>query len=308
MNNDNVAPTSFYRRGVRRVWLRAGCVEIGVLILFLAAPLAVPTMAGAAQTEDAAANDSAPYRFGVFPHYSIPRMEEIYAPIAASLGAAINRPVRFQTRSTFARFTADLFEGRYDIALVQPFDYVVAHDEYGYLPIARRGEPLSAVIMVHPDSAYQSLADLSHTTVALPPLTAAVSRLSLFALIGAGILPERDITINYQRNHEACLQQVLIGHASACGTAANPVRFFAAKMKTQLRRLHETGAIPHALFVVHRRVSGADRDRLKMAILNWPQSADGRNLLARGKFKRFVPAIDGEYEIVRRYLRETKAK
>lgn len=248
------------------------------------------------------------YVFGVFPHLSMGQLEKIYAPIAEDFERALGRKVVFRSKSNFEQFTAELRQRAYDVALVQPFDYVVAHDDYGYLPLARRGETLAAQLMVRPDSPLKSLRDLRGKKIGVPPDTSAISHLVKLALARAGVHPDRDVAIRHFRTHDSCLQQLVIGSIDSCGSASYPVRFFKSKWKVDLRVLGETSAIPHALFVVHERVPPDERQILLKTILSWPQSDRGRALLEHGSLKPFVVATDEEYDIVRNYSRQIHGK
>jgi len=238
---------------------------------------------------------------GVFPHLSVTRLEAIYAPVAREIGKALDRPVQFRTRSNFRAFTDELDKGTYDIALVQPFDYIRVHDSQGYLPLARRGEPLSAVIVVVSEAPYRTLADLRGTIIALPPEVAAVSYLSKIALAEAGLDPDKDVSLVHDRNHDGCLQRVMIGAASACGTAAGPVRFFQSKMKVLFRIVGESPAIPHVLFCVHPRVPPRDRELILASIVGLPATATGQAIIEEGQLKPFIPVTDADYDVVRRH-------
>lgn len=265
----------------------------------------VATLAPARAEEDAS---QPAYIFGVFPHLSMGQLEKIYAPIAEDFGRALSRQVLFRSKSDFEQFTNELKQQTYDVAMVQPFDYVVAHDRYGYLPLARRGETLAAQFMVLPHSPLKSIQDLRGKKIGVPPDTAAISHLVKLALSRAGLRPGRDVHLRHFRTHDSCLQQLIIGSIDTCGSAPYPVRFFQSKWKVELRVLSETFVIPHALFVVHKRVPPKERQILLRTILSWPQSQKGRALLEHGSLKPFVMATDGEYDIVRTYHKQINAK
>ncbi|MFL6571118.1 MAG: phosphate/phosphite/phosphonate ABC transporter substrate-binding protein, partial [Burkholderiales bacterium] len=196
----------------------------------------------------------------------------------------------------------------YDIALVQPFDYVDAHDKHGYLPLARRGEALEAVIVVRQDSPLASIQDLKGRIVSNPPADAAVSQLTSMAFRDAGIDPQTGLKRYYGKNHFACLQSVVIGAADACGTAEQALRTIEnqSQLPTRFRIVHKTRSIPHALFVAHKRVPQKDRDVLRRTILEWPNTEPGRKILDAGHFVPFVAARDTDYAVVRRYIRGRK--
>jgi phosphonate transport system substrate-binding protein len=249
-----------------------------------------------------------PYEFGVFPYLPLAKIHELHTPMAADFEAKLGRQVRLSSKAGYASFEDELRRETYDIALVQPFDYVDAHDKHGYLPLARRGEDLEAVIVVRHDSLLTTIKDLKGKTVANPPEGAAVSHLTSMALSDAGINPETGVKRYYGKNHFACVQSVLIGATDACGTAEQALRIIEKERRgpARLRILHKTIGIPHALLVVHKRVSKKHRDTLLKIILDWPNTEEGKEILDGGRFNPFVAAKDADYEVVRRYVRSRK--
>ena len=248
-----------------------------------------------------------PYELGVFPYLPLARIYDLYAPMAADFEAKLGRPVRLSSKAPYAAFGEELRNETYNIALVQPFDYVDAHDKHGYLPLARRGEPLEAVIVVRRESPLASLQDLKGRIVSNPPEDAAVSHLTSMALREAGIDPQTGVKRYYAKNHFACLQSVVIGAADACSTAEQALRTIEMQSPpARFRVLHRTASIPHALLVAHKRVPQKDRELLLHTILDWPNTEPGRKILDGGQFVPFVAARDADYEVVRRFLRGSK--
>lgn len=239
------------------------------------------------------------YVLGVFPHLPPRALEKVFAPMATDLGQALDKPVVLRSSTTFDRFSKNLDSEKYDIAFLQPFDYVRMADRYGYLPLATRTEKLSAIVVVRESSPVQSLDDLKGKRIALPPRTSAVSRLFENHLRTHKVDRNRDVTLSYHRSHVSCMQKVMTGEADACTTAAPAKRFFEHKMGAKLKSIAQTREIPHTLFAIHPRVPRQDRERVKMRILSWGQSDDGRVLLERGRLKPFVPIHNADYDIVR---------
>jgi phosphonate transport system substrate-binding protein len=259
----------------------------------------------AVSSQACAADDS--YEFGVFPYLPITKIHELYTPMARDFEAKLGRSVQLGSKSGYAAFTQDLRRQTYDIAFVQPFDYIEAHDRHGYLPLARRAGYLEAIIVVRRDSPFRSIEDLRGKTLANPPADAAVSQVTTMALWEAGINPSAEVVRSFGRNHFTCLQSVLIGVADACGTAEQPLRTLEnGEPSSRFRVLHKTVRIPHALFVVHKRVSRKHREALQKTIVDWSRTEEGKKILERGQFVPFVAAHDAEYEVVRQYVRGTK--
>src|SRR5215472_3676438 len=106
-----------------------------------------------------------PYEFGVLPYLPLAKIQELYGPIAADFEAKLGRPVWLSSKGDYTQYTAAVNKEIYDIAFVQPFDYVVAHDKHGYLPLARRRDALGALIVVRTDSPITAIQDLRGKTV-----------------------------------------------------------------------------------------------------------------------------------------------
>lgn len=243
----------------------------------------------------------APYTLGVFPHLSSGQIEKLFAPLAAHLSRQLGRPVRLRTKPNFNDFTSELSRQAYDIAFVQPFDYVVAHDKYGYEPLARRTGALAAILVVLPNSPLHSLGDLKGKTIGLPPSVAAVSYLTRMALSDAGMNIEKDVILEYFKAHDACLNQLMLHKVDVCGSAEHPIRFFENKWNLKFRTLTTTRTLPPALFMAHRRIPSEDREAIKRAILSWQKTKKGRDLLQGNGFTLFQSTNDSEYEVMRKY-------
>lgn len=243
------------------------------------------------------------YTLGVFPHLPARELERVFSPMAADLGKGLGVQVQFRSSSTYRKYMEQLDQQVWDIAFLQPFDYVRAHDKHGYIPLATRQQMLSAVIMVLPDSPIKSVQDLKGKKIALPPPPAAVSHLTRAALRKAGLDPDKDVTLSHHKSHVSCMQQVVLKEADACGTAAPAVRFFKAKTKKELRQVLESDKIPHTLFAVHPRVPEEQRRKLREIILGWGKDEQSMKMLKNGRLKPFRTIEDKDYDIVRSFLK-----
>ena len=252
--------------------------------------------ASAGDTQPSAKNE---YVMGVFPHLPPRDLENVFAPMASDLGTHVGRHVALSSSTTFERFTENLDKQEFDIAFVQPFDYVRVADQYGYRPLATRLEKLAAIVVVKPDSLLTTLSSLKEKRIALPPESSAVSHLFLGQLRANGLDPDRDVKLSRHRSHVSCMQQVIIGEADACVTAAPALRFFKEQMHVDLKIIAQSREIPHTLFIVHPRVPKQDREALRARILSWDKTEEGQQLLARGQLTPFVSIKDSDYDVVR---------
>jgi len=239
---------------------------------------------------------------GIFPHMPATRLLQVFSPIAEDFSAHLGKPVKLRTRPDFAQFAAELQAETYDIAFIQPLDYVWLHERHGYLPLARRDAPLQSVIIVAADSKLSGVQDLKGKTLAQAAPRAAVTQIIAAALQAEGFDLDKDIRRSYSTNHFACIQKVLTGEADACGTALRALAHWKdVKANDRFRIIYEAPVMPHALFVVHPRVPRKEREILLDTILSWPKTEAGREILSRGELLPFTRATDADYDPVRRF-------
>lgn len=256
----------------------------------------------------AAANAAKPsLLFGIFPFFSPTRMEAIYGPLAAHLGHSLDRPVYFQSASSFEQFTARLAKGDFDVAFVNAFDYQTAAAS-GYLPVARPEHDMITWFLVRSDSPLARLEDLRGQVVALPPVPSANSRIGSYTLERAGLTPGRDVTIRHFESHQSCLHQVVLGDAATCATGRTPRLLAEAHYGMRFRLLHAAPSAPPPLFVAHQRLGSAERARIGSVLTRLRDTEDGRKIQEESGFSSFVRTDGAEYAALRDYPQARKAK
>lgn len=247
------------------------------------------------------------YTFGVLPYLSAVRLEPIYVPISIEMSKAVKRTVDFRTASSDKRFFDKLKQQSFDIALIQPFWYPPAVDQFGYVPLARFSEPLSAMVYVLDDSPIKTLDDLEGKTIATPPAFVPIVDMAKRELRRRGMIPGKDLELRAFKAIDSCFQQVIIGAASACIGPSFAQTLIENKLNLRLRTILETPAIPGFSMVAHSRVPAADRQKIQNLLLAWGEGgADMSANPLREMSSGFVPAIDAEYDIVRSYIREIR--
>lgn len=248
------------------------------------------------------------YKFGVFPYLSAVRMDNIYAPISDQLSQNLNHKVQFRTSSTFKKFLEKLKAEYYDFALIQPFWYPIAVDKKGYIPLLKMEEPFVSLIMVLDNSSIHTVDDLKGKTIASPPSFVPVVHMAKRALLQHGIVPGKNVTLNAYKSVDSCFQQVLIGAADACIAPPFAPAIFENSMNIQLRIILKSSSIPNLALVVHPRVTEVDRKIIRKTLISWSDTDKGKKLLNSIQTKQFVPIVDSEYDAVREFIKEIKAK
>ncbi|MGD9823380.1 phosphate/phosphite/phosphonate ABC transporter substrate-binding protein [Desulfobacter sp.] len=255
-----------------------------------------------------AAAEENKYEMGAFPNMPVARIQALFTPMADAFAKALGKKVQLSSKPTFEKFEKVLNTEFYDIAHIQPFDYIHAHDKHNYLPLARRGGEIEALFVVLPDSKINKIQDLRGKKVLSPPPDAAVSHLANRSLQEAGLHPEKDVRREYSKDHFSCLQNVLIGEADVGISASQMIKQFENEknMSVPFKVIHKTIKIPNTLIVVHKRVPQKDRDILLKVTLTLENTAGGRKILDELYFKSVVPAEDSDYDVIRKYISSGK--
>jgi len=106
--------------------------------------------------------------------------------------------------------------------------------------------------------------------------------------------------------HTASLEMVLRGAADGTAIDSTVLEWYFAQndeRAARLRVIDTLGPSPMPPWVVSARVAEPLRDSLRAALLRMSRSARGRAVLQAGCMERFVEAVDGDYDPIRRMAR-----
>jgi phosphonate transport system substrate-binding protein len=234
------------------------------------------------------------YIFGAFPYFPPKRLAHQLAPIPLAFSKALGKTVHFRTTTSFNSFMDNLEASLYDIVLIQPFDYQRAIKS-GYLPLAQLDGRIAATFYVTKDSTLKNLQSLLGKTVAMPPAETAVSRLGIMYLNKHNLIHGENITIQYRRSHDSCINQLLNKQVAACASTYQVLQMMPDKM-AHVRILDKSPSIPSVLLMAHHNLSQTQRDTLKQTILSWKNTTEGQEILQAMHYDAFVPFVKRDYQ------------
>lgn len=241
---------------------------------------------------------------GVYPHLSKSHLERAYSAIATELTKASGKPVWFDASDNLKNFHTNLDNKKYDIVMLQPFDYVELADKGLYEALVTQITPLKAIFVVKESSHLQKIHNLLGRSVYFPPSKTAVSYLGRYSIKHSGINLDKDLNTIFERTHVTCLQKLMVGIADACVTAEQVMRYFQEKVGVKLRIIAESQQIPHALFAVKTSMKPEVKNLLRESLLNWNNSDTGKVLLENAKLDGFRKIEDSDFDIVRQIKKE----
>jgi phosphonate transport system substrate-binding protein len=239
-----------------------------------------------------------PLWVGITPLKPAAKLAEEWTPLLDQVARRSGVELRFRTATSIPAFGERLEKGEYDIAYMNPYHYQVVSASPGYRAFAReRNQPLEGILIVRKDSKIKSLRDINGAKVSFPtPLAFAASMLTQAELHAQGI----QVHAQYVQSHDSVLKSVAGGHFEVGGTILKVLQTADPQLGGSLRVLHTTAVYHSHPFGAHPRVPAGTVQKLQQAFSSLQQDEVGRKLLATVAFKGFEPAIDSDYNDVRR--------
>ena len=249
------------------------------------------------------------YIFGVHPLHNPKLLFEIYQPMIDYVNARIKgSELRLEASRDYASFERKLFSGRFDFALPNPYQTVIAAKK-GYKIFGKMGddENFRGIILVRKDSGINKVSDLRGKTVSYPAPTAlAATMMPQWHMHKNGLDVNHDITNSYVGSQESSIMNVYLGKSAAAATWPPPWEAFIKErpeVAEQVEIKWQTPALPNNGLVVRDDVPEALVDEVSKIIFSLHQDEEGRKILSAMELSRYEKALDSDYAPTREFLK-----
>lgn len=217
------------------------------------------------------------YTVAVVPQFAAVRIFNDWRPFLEQLERATGYHFKLLTYAKISDFDEALLKGIPDIAYMNPYHLILAHEDQGYRPLVRDSGQLTGILVVRRDSSIDNLSQLQGQAVAFPAPNAFGASLYIRAELAARHL---DLKPEYVGSHQNVYRAVARGDVVAGGGVQETLSREPPALQAQLRVLYVTpGVAPHPL-AASPRVSEAAGQKITDALLALRDTADGRRLLA----------------------------
>jgi phosphonate transport system substrate-binding protein len=239
-----------------------------------------------------AAEKGAQIEIGIAPFLPVRTTVHNYEPMRVYLERRLKQPVTFVTAPDYRTFNERT--SRYEY----PFIITVANAAYlacmdaGYVPLLQPRNATWPVLVVAKDDPLPNLEALRDRKIALPDQMAVISMQALRMLREAGLDPDRDVVIQYARNHGAAVNHVLAAEASAAIVSNRAFMQLPAATRSKARVVQEwkKGAAPGVVYLASPKLPHEQVERLRQAIMEFAHdTAEGRELMKHLGYDDLVP-------------------
>ena len=235
--------------------------------------------------------------FGVVPQHSAVELARQWGPLLVYLEGKTGETLRFETAKDIPAFEQRLAAGLYDIAYLNPADYVQLSKNPGYRAFARgKGARLRGLVVVAADGPIRSLDDLDGNVVAFPAPTAfAAAVLPLAHVKARGIA----VTPSFVGTHDSVYLAVARGYFPAGGGIRRTFDNCPDEVRRKLRVIWESPCYTSHPLAAHPRIAADRVDRIRQALIAMDGDPQGGGILAGLRMRGFEAGVDADWDDVR---------
>lgn len=265
-------------------------------MLLLAVLLAAPTHAA----------ELAPLQMGLLPYLSSDQLFKNFLPMKNYLEVQLNRRIEMSTAPNFKTYVQRAAHGDYDIYQTAPHFALLAETESGYHRVSRFMRELDGSVVVRNDSTVKRIEDLRGRTVITPDALAITSMLGEQLLKDHGLMSGRDYQLDRSISHNNAILTVFNGGADAALTSAAVFEHLDAEYKRELKILTKTRTVPHMMIMANPRLTPAEFQKLKSALLAFKSNGAGRNFFEATGYGDMGPITDADMAQLRPFIKATQ--
>lgn len=214
----------------------------------------------------ALAQEKCSIKVGVVPQFEQRKLLSIWSPILEALQQKTQCSYELVGSGSISEFESKFEAGEYDLAYMNPYHAVMAHNAEGYIPIARSGEKkLQGILVVRDDSPIQDIKALDGKEIAFPSPNA----LGASLLMRAELATKHGLKIKsrYVKTHSSVYLHVIKKLTDAGGGVARTLKEQSPAIQEKLRILYETQKVNSHPLVIHPRIAQPLRMEIQKAFL-----------------------------------------
>lgn len=245
--------------------------------------------------QDPVAVEGPEYSIGVVPQWGTDRLLKNWQPLVARLREDTGLNLKLDLTYSIPNFEKGFSEGDYDFAYMNPYHFVCAQRDQGYIPLVRDyDKQLKGILVASVDSEIEKIEDLRGKRIDFPSPNALGASLYMRALLSRKF--EIEFEPQFVKTHESVYLNVISGEAVAGGGVRRTLEAQDPAIQRQLRVIYETpGVAPHPI-AYHPRVPEEVVEKVQAAILALSQTEAGQELLAGIPMSQPGLAVKEDYQ------------
>jgi phosphonate transport system substrate-binding protein len=234
-----------------------------------------------------------PLELAVAPFLPAAILVQNYQPLRSFLERQLNVPVLFVTAPDYKTFYERTQRHEYPIIITVANAAYLASAEAGYVPMLRPVIGTCPAIVVAKNSSLTRTQDLRGKTVALPDPLSIIAMQGALMLHEYGLVPGKDVHLEYLSNHSAAVNHVISGDAVAAIVSDRALLQMPAATQANVRVIQdwEKASAPGVVYLASPALSPQRVAQLTQAILKFTRDTrEGREFINKLGYGGLVPA------------------
>lgn len=224
---------------------------------------------------------------GIYPYRSPSQTVEHYAPLRKLVAQSVARPVDMVSAPDVPMFVERLMAGDYDMVFTAPHVGRLAELRSGWRAVTQTALPMEIVVLVSAGSSIKTLKDLRDKTIAVGGRESIAYQSVDRALNRYRLALERNVKVVETLSFSNVVPALLHGEVDAGAITERLWRLLPATDRGRVRVVFRAPPLPGFLLMAHPRFGETDIERLRKALLEFKNTAEGRDFFEKTQLVGF---------------------
>lgn len=244
------------------------------------------------------------YILGVVPQQSPLILYKKWMPVVNYLSSATGLDIQFRTEKSIVEFEKSLYAGKYDLAYMSPYHYVIANKKQGYQSVVRRKKDIKGILVAPHESSEDAIN--SNTTFLFPSANAFAATLVMkYELLEKyGLDLNKTQNFKYVNSHDSVYKGVARNFGGLGGGVQRTFdNLNSEDDKKKLKILYVTKGYPSHPIAIKPTMLADDKNILVEAMLSMPVE-----ILSTLSMEEIKIVDDAEYDVIRELSKRLKVE
>lgn len=208
--------------------------------------------------------------FGIVPQQSPKVIFKKWLPIVQELSKKTGYKIILKTESSIPKFEKALYAGKYDVAYMNPYHFVIANKTQGYNAMVRSSKSIQGIILSRNNKKLEKNNILGATFLFPAPKAFAATLLTKYEIFQKfGINIDKNSKVVYVNSHDSVYKGIGRGIGDFGGGIVRTFKSFSnEKTKQDLSLIYKTNKYPSHPIAINSNLSKEIEVNIKQSLLS----------------------------------------
>jgi len=235
---------------------------------------------------------------GIVPQQSPLKLAKKWLKVTEYINKQTGINIIFKTEKSIPKFEEELYNGKYDVAYMNPYHFIVANEKQKYSAFVRAKKNIIGILLAKDEKVEFTKKNLSGKTFLFPaPNAFAATLLTKFELKSKfNFDVDKEAKVLYVNSHDSVYKGVSrdIGYLGG-GIVRTYNNFLDKNDKDKINIVYRTSSYPSHPLAFHPRVTQETVLKIQQAFINMPEEI--KKILS---IKDFIITNDKEYDVIKK--------